>query len=68
LSYTSETLVEVLIIPNVITNQPSLPITYDLNTPEGLPLADPDFRHPGPIDLNKGCWTISLINDRCIPL
>jgi len=46
-----ETLIEVFIIPTVITDQPSVPIDTDLNIPEGLPLADPDFRQRGPIDL-----------------
>jgi len=49
-----ETLVEVFIIPTVITDQPSVPIATDLNIPEGLSLADPDFRQPGPIDLTLG--------------
>jgi len=31
-----ETLIEVLIIPTVITDQPSVPIDTDLNIPEGL--------------------------------
>jgi len=44
-----ETLVEVLIIPTVITNQLSLLISNDLNVPEGLPLADFDLRKPGAI-------------------
>jgi len=49
-----ETLIEVFIISTVITDQPSVPIHNDLNIPEGLPLADPDFRQPGPIDLTLG--------------
>jgi len=47
-----ETLVEVFIVPTVITDQPSVPIATDLNVPEELPLAYPDFRQPGPIGLN----------------
>jgi len=35
-----ETLLEVFIMPTVITDQPSLPIATDLNISEGLPLAD----------------------------
>jgi len=47
-----ETLIELFIIPTVITDQPSVPIdTIDLNIPGGLPLVDPDFRQPGPVDL-----------------
>jgi len=46
-----ETLVEVFFIPTVITDQPSVPIATDLTISEGLPLADPQFRQPGPIDL-----------------
>jgi len=46
-----ETLLEVFVMPTVITDQPSVPIATDLNIPEGLPLADPDFRQPGPIVL-----------------
>jgi len=38
-------------MPTVITDQPSVPIATVLNTSEGLPLADPDFRQPGLIDL-----------------
>jgi len=49
-----ETLVEILIIPRVITDQPSLPIANELNNPEGLLLTDPDFRQPGSPDLNIG--------------
>jgi len=49
-----ETLVEAFIVPTVITNQPSVPIETDLNVPEELPLAYPDFRQPGPIDLTLG--------------
>jgi len=46
-----ETLIEIFINPTVITDQPSVPIVTDLNMPGGLPLADPDFRQPGPVDL-----------------
>jgi len=46
-----ETLLEVFIMHTVITDQPSVPTATDLNTPEGLPLADPDFCQPGLIDL-----------------
>jgi len=49
-----ETLVEVFIIPTVVTKQPSLPIKNNRNIPEGLLLADPDFRRPEPIELNLG--------------
>jgi len=49
-----ETLEEVFIIATVITDQPSVLVATDLNTPEGLPLADPDFRQPRPIDLTLG--------------
>jgi len=41
-------------MPTVITVQPSVPIATDLNIPEGLPLADPGFRQPGPIVLTLG--------------
>jgi len=56
-----ETLLDVFIMPTVITNQPSVPITTDLNIPEGLPLADPDFRQPGPIDLTLGVEVFSRV-------
>jgi len=56
-----ETLIEVFIIPTVITDQPSVPIDTDLNVPEGLPLADPDFRQPGPIDLTLGVEVYSRV-------
>jgi len=36
-----ERLIEVFIIPTVITDQPSVPIDTDLNIPGGVPLADP---------------------------
>jgi len=49
-----ETLIEVFIVPTVITDQPSVPIDTDFNIPGGLPLADPDFRQPGPLDLTLG--------------
>jgi len=45
----------------VITDQPSVPIATDLNIPEGLPLADPDFRQPGPIDLTLGVEVFSRV-------
>jgi len=45
----------------VFTNQPSVPITTDLNIPEGLPLADPDFGQPGPIDLTLGVEVLSHV-------
>jgi len=45
----------------VITDQPSVPIATDLNIPEGLPLADPDFRQPGPIDLTLGVEVFSCV-------
>jgi len=63
LSVTSgfETLIEVFIIPTVITDQPSVPIATDLNVPEGLPLADSDFRQPGPIDLTFGVDVYSRV-------
>jgi len=63
LSVTSgfERLIEVIIIPTVITDQPSVPIDTDLNIPEGLPLADPDFRQPGPIDLSLGVEVYSPV-------
>jgi len=48
-------------MPTVITDQPSVPITTDLNNPEGLPLADPDFRQPGPIDLTLGVEVFSRV-------
>jgi len=48
-------------MPTVITDQPSVPITTDLNIPEGLPLADPDFRQPGPIDLTLGVEVYSRV-------
>jgi len=48
-------------MPTVITDQPSVPITTDLNIPEGLPLADPDFRQPGPIDLTLGVEVLSRV-------
>jgi len=49
-----ETLEEVFIIPTVSTNQPSVPTATDLNIHERLPLADPNFRQPGPIDITLG--------------
>jgi len=33
----------------------------DLNIPEGLPLVDPDFRQPGPIDLTLGDEVYSCV-------
>jgi len=48
-------------MPTVITDQPSVPIATDLNIPEGLPLADPDFRQPGPIDLTLGVEVFSRV-------
>jgi len=45
----------------VITDQPSVPIATDLNIPEGLPLADPDFRQPGSIDLTIGVGVCSRV-------
>jgi len=56
-----ETLIEVFIIPTVITDQPSVAMDTDLNIPEGLPLADPDFRQPGPIDLTLGVEVYSRV-------
>jgi len=56
-----EKLLEIFIMPTVITDQPSVPITTDLNIPEGLPLADPDFRQPGPIDLTLGVKVFSRV-------
>jgi len=56
-----EKLLEVFIMPTVITDQPSIPITTDLNIPEGLLLADPDFRQPGPIDLTLGVEVLSRV-------
>jgi len=48
-------------MPTVITDQPLVPITTDLNIPEGLPLADPDFRQPGPNDLTLGVKVFSRV-------
>jgi len=48
-------------LPTVITDQPSVPIATDLNIPEGLPLADPDFRQPGLIDLTLGVEVFSRV-------
>jgi len=48
-------------MPTVITDQPLVPITTDLNIPEGLPFADPDFRQPGPIDLTLGVEVFSRV-------
>jgi len=48
-------------MPTVITDQPSLPIATDFNIPKGLPLADPDFRQPGPIDLTLGVEVFSRV-------
>jgi len=45
-------------MPTVITDQPSVPIATDLKR---LPLADPDFRHPGPIDLTLGVEVFSRV-------
>jgi len=53
-----KTQVEVFIMPKVITEQP---IAADLNIPEGLPLADLDFRQPGPIDLTLGVEVFSRV-------
>jgi len=59
-----ETLLEVFIMPTVITDQPSVPIAPDLNIPEGLPLADPDFRQPGPIKVFSRVITGELLELR----
>jgi len=57
-----ETLIEVFIIPTVITDQSSVPIdTIDLNIPGGLPLVDPDFQQPGPVDLTLGVEVYSRV-------
>jgi len=56
-----EILIEVFIIPTVITDQPSVPIDTDLNIPGGLPLAHPDFRQPGPVDLTLGVELYSRV-------
>jgi len=56
-----EKLLQVFITPTVITDQPSVPITTDLNIPEGLPLADHDFRQPGLIDLTLGVQVLSRV-------
>jgi len=40
---------------------PSGILRSDLNIPEGLPLADPDFRQPGPIDLTLGVEVFSRV-------
>jgi len=56
-----ERLIEVFIMPTVISDQPSVPIDTDLNIPGGLPLADPDFRQPEPIDLTLGVEVYSRI-------
>jgi len=56
-----ETLLDVFMLPTVITDQPSVPIATDLNIPEGLPLADPDFRQPGLIDLTLGVEVFSRV-------
>jgi len=56
-----EALLEVFIMPTAITDQPSVPIATDLNIPEGLPLADPDFWQPGPIDLTLGVEVFSRV-------
>jgi len=56
-----ETLLKVFIIPVIITDQPSVPIATNLNIPEGLPLADPDFRQPGPIDITLGVEVYSRV-------
>jgi len=48
-------------MPTVITDQPSVPIATNLNIPERLPLADPDFRQPGPIDLTLGVEVFSRV-------
>jgi len=53
-----ETLLEVFIM---LTDQPSVPIATDLNIRERLPLADPDFRQPGPIDLTLGVEVYSRV-------
>jgi len=56
-----KTLLQEFIMPTVITDQPSVPIATDLNISEGLPLADPDFRQPGPIDLTLGVEVYSRV-------
>ncbi|KAH8349466.1 hypothetical protein KR084_012230, partial [Drosophila pseudotakahashii] len=43
--------IDVMILPHVMDNQPSEPIKEILNIPDGVVLADPDFRQPGSIDL-----------------
>jgi len=56
-------------MPTVITDQLSVPIAPNLNIPEGLPLADPDFRQPGPIDLTLGVEVFSrAINGELLEL
>jgi len=59
-----ETILEVFIMPAVITDQPSVPIATDLNIPEGLPLADPYFWQPGPIDLTLAVEVFSRVITR----
>jgi len=56
-----QTKLELFIMPTVITDQPSVPIATDLKIPERLPLADPDFRQPGPIDLTLGVEAFSRV-------
>jgi len=56
-----ERLIEVFIIPTVITNQPSVHFDTDLNIPGGLSLADIDFRQPGPVDLTLGVEVYSRV-------
>jgi len=46
-----------------------VPIATDHNIPEGLPLADPEFRQPGPIDLTLGVDVYSrVITDELLEL
>jgi len=42
-------------------DQPSVPIATHLNIPDGLPLADPDFWQPWPIDLTFGVDVYSRV-------
>jgi len=56
-----ERLLEEFIMPTVITDQPLVPIDTDLIIPGGLPLADPDFRQPGTINLTLGVEVYSRV-------
>ncbi|XP_070068130.1 uncharacterized protein [Drosophila takahashii] len=46
--------IEVIILPQLMTDQPSEPVTETLNIPRNIHLDDPWFKEPGAIDLVLG--------------